>query len=324
MLFPKLLQAGETRPFPVWGQYLAQLGHYMLKCGADSDCSPPSIAIICLPRVDYGAFFLAFGAVNALSTLQQSDAKVARSDISLLVGKSVSYLRVRDAKPTVILGQLECIDPTTGTATIVTKRNERANEIYQISEKDWHWIRSTQVKFDLERGATDHQRDRAREGYSEYQLIAKATGHPLASAVTLICESYIGIFAEKSRLIEEIETIELQYEDASIAAGLLLNSEMDNGQRHRDQGRYMDLLPSSSSITKTTAPVVVIEAGRRLGDQLSQLPNGKRAIVIMAANKRSYSDVSELLATLINYRGLQEPPPNIGESPHYLKTIFIR
>jgi len=284
----------------------------------------PSFAVVCLPRIDYASIFVAYGSLWALSNTEEAGLSPPHNDLDFLLSKTVSYLKIRNSEQAIVLGRLECIDYVAGEATLLTKINPASHERYIISRKDWNWIRGTDVLFDITRGATNNQRQRAGEGYSEYQQIAKVAGHSLASAATRISGPYLTVIGEKSRFIEELASLDFNFNEAAISAGLLLNSETEGGDYFRNSGRYIQLLASGRALSEAHASIVVIEAGRRLGDQLTQISKDKRAIILVAANKRSHNDVVELLAPMINFRGLHDSAPDLGETPHYLKTIFIR
>ena len=324
MTFPNLSQGSQIRAFPTWAQYLAKLGRFMSQGDGISVSNLPCIAVVCLPRIDYSSIFVAYGSLNALSKTEETGLPPTHHDLDLLLGKTVSYLKIRGSEQTVVLGRLECIDHAAKEVILLTKINPTSHERYLISRKDWHWIRGTDVSFDIARGATNNQRHRAGEGYSEYQKIAKVAGHSLASAATRILAPYLTVIGEKSRFIEELASLDFNFNEESISAGLLLNSETEAGVYFRHSGRYIQLLTSGRAPSEAHSSVVVIEAGRRLGDQLPQISKDKRAIILVAANKRSHNDVIELLAPMINFRGLHDSAPDLGETPHYLKTIFIR
>ena len=324
MKLPNLVQGGEVRAFPTWAQYLAKLGRFMSQGDGMSVSSLPSIAVVCVPRIDYTSIFVGYGSLGALSNTEETGLFPPHHDLNFLLGKNVSYLKIRGSEQAIVLGRLECINPAAGEVTLLTKINPTSHERYIISRKDSNWIRGTDVSFDIARGATNNQRQRAGEGYSEYQQIAKVAGHSLASAATRISGPYLTVIGEKSRFIEELASLDFNFNEASISAGLLLNSETEGGDYFRHSGRYIQLLASGRALSEAHASIVVIEAGRRLGDQLTQISKDKRAIILVAANKRSHNDVVELLAPMINFRGLHDSAPDLGETPHYLKTIFIR
>ena len=176
----------------------------------------------------------------------------------------------------------------------------------------------------MTRGATERQRLKASDSYREYQEIAKVLGVALASAATRTSSPYVTIVGEKNRFIEELESLEFKEMESSIPAGVLLNSENESGRNFRNSGRFIDLLSSSCGLSETKAPLVIFEAGRTIGDQLQQLDDSRSAIILVAANRRSHSDVADFLATLINFRGICSASPALGVVPQYLKTIFIR
>ena len=324
MTFPNLSQGSEVQGFPAWAQYLAKLGRFMSHDDGISFSNLPSLAVVCLPRIDYSSIFVAYGSLDALSNTDETDLSSQHHDLDMLLGKSVSYLKIRASEQTVLLGRLEYIDHAAGEVTLLTKINSTSHERYLISRNDWHWIRGTEVLFDIARGATNIQRQRAGEGYSEYQKIAKAAGHSLAAAATRIFAPYITVIGEKSRFIDEIASLNFNFKDTSISAQLLMNSETEACEYFRHSGRYIQLLASGRAPSEAHSSLLVIEAGRSLGDQLTQISRDKRAIILVAANKRSHNDVVDLLAPMINFRGLHDSAPDLGETPHYIKTIFIR
>jgi len=310
--------------FPAWAEFLAKVGCYMTQKNSEIDKQTPKIAAVCLPRIDYSALFTAYGALYSLSTAENTGSEFKNINLQPLIGKTVSYLKVRDINATTYLGRLESVDNASGTAILITRRDGKANFSCSINRKDWHRIRGTDIPFDIAKGATDRQRLCAGEAYLEYHEIAEVVGHALASAATRISDSYLTIVGEKNRFTEELESLHFKSDEASIPAGLLLNSENDSGKYFRNSGRYIELLASGRDLTESKTPVVIIEAGRRLGDHLQQLGQNQRAIILVAANKRSHNDVVELLAPFINFRGICESAPDLGEMPQYLKTIFIR
>ncbi len=324
MTFPNLVQHGQIREVPAWAKFLAKIGRYMAHSDRLMDGNSPKIAVVCLPRIDYAALFTAYGSLNALSNAEGTGVDSQNINLDVLLNKTVSYLKIKGHENTIILGRLESIDHSTDTANLVTKISNSSYFRCGIGRKDWHWVRGTDISFDITKGATDHQRLRAGEAYLEYHNIAKVVGHALASAATRISEPYLTVIGEKNRFIEELESLEFNSNEASIPVGVLLNSENESGKYFRNSGRHIDLLASGRSLSEAKTSVVIIEAGRRLGDQLQQLGENKRAIILVAANKRSHNDVVELLAPLINFRGLCEPAPELGEIPQYIKTIFIR
>ena len=324
MRFPDILQNGSSMPFPAWAKFLAKVGHHMAINNAVGAKSPPRLAIVCLPRIDYAALFTAYGVLCSLCSDDDSIPDSKSVNLDGLLNKKVSCLKVKGSEAHVLIGILESVDYTSGVATILTQNGSSYRFIYHISRKDWYLIRGTDVLFDITRGATERQRLRASDAYREYHEIAKVMGVALASAATRTSSSYATIVGEKSRFIEEIESLTFKHGEPSLAAGILLNSENETGKNSRNSGRCIDLHASGRSLTEAKAPLVIVEAGRGLGDQLQQLDDNKRAIILVAANKRSHNDVVELLAPLINFRGLCEPTPDLGAAPQYLKTIFIR
>lgn len=324
MTFPNLVQHGQIREVPAWAKFLAKIGRYMADGDRLIDGNSPSIAVVCLPRIDYAALFTAYGSLNALSNTEETSADFQNINLDFLLNKTVSYIKIKNHENTILLGRLESIDHATGTANLVTKISNSSYFRCEIVRKDWHWVRGTDIPFDIAKGATDRQRLRAGEAYLEYHNIAKVVGHALASAATRISGPYLTVIGEKNRFTEELESLEFNSNEASIPAGVLLNSENESGKYFRNSGRYIDFLASGRSLSEVTTSVVIIEAGRRLGDQLQQLGKNKRAIILVAANKRSHNDVVELLAPHINFRGLYEHAPALGEMPQYIKTIFLR
>ena len=311
-------------PLPSWAKFLAKVGHHMATNNAVGDKSAPRLAIVCLPRIDYAALFTAYGVLCSLCSDDDSISESKSVNLDGLLTKKVSCLKVKGNEAHVLIGLLESIDYTSGIATILTQNGSSSRFTYLINRKDWYLIRGTDVLFDITRGATERQRLRASDAYREYHEIAKVLGVALASAATRTSSPYATIVGEKSRFIEELESLNFKDSESSIPAGILLNSENESGRNFRNSGRCIDLLASGRGLSEAKAPLVIMEAGRGLGDQLQQLDDNKRAIILVAANKRSHNDVVELLAPLINFRGLCEPAPDLGVMPQYLKTIFIR
>lgn len=311
-------------PFPAWAKFMAKIGHHMAKNNAIGDKSFPRLAIVCLPRIDYAALFTAYGVLCALCSDDDSITKSNSVNLDSLLTKKVSCLKIKENEAHVLLGLLESIDYISGIATILTQNGSSSRFTYLINRKDWYLIRETDVIFDITRGATERQRLRAGDAYREYNEIARVLGVALASAATRTSSSYATISGAKHRFIEELESLKFEDGESAISASLLLNSEDESGRNFRNSGRFIDLLASGRGLADAGAPLVIIEAGRLLGDQLQQLEDNKRAIILVAANKRSHNDVVELLAPLINFRGLCEPEPDLGVMPQYIKTIFIR
>ncbi len=318
------MQDGLIREFPVWAKLLAKLGRYMSTEDGTKDGDMPRIAVVCLPRIDYAALFTSYGALHALTNFEESSANSQSINLEALVNRTVSYLKIKGQETTTILGRLESVDRASGTASLTTRRDKKANFVYSIDRKDWHWVRESDMTFDITKGATNRQTLRAGEAYSEYHKIAATVGNILASAATRTSGAYLTIVGEKSRFFEEIESLTFCSNETSIPAGILLNSGDDSGKHFRNGGRYIELLASSRNLSEAESSVVVVEAGRALGDQLQQLGENKRAIILVAANKRSHNDVVDLLAPFINFRGRKEPVPDLKDTPQYLKIIFLR
>ena len=324
MPFPNVVQGGQIQNFPVWAKCLAKLGQYMShQCGLKAS-DFPSIAVVCLPRFDYASFFLAYGILESLAVVDDLGTNSSDLDLEVLLNKTVIYRKNNDPKEPTILGRLESIDHTSGIATIAIRMSKKFYFRCEVDRSDWRQIKGSNVTFNIANGATEGQRYRASLGHSKIHSITNLVGYQLASAILNDFRPYVTVFGEKLRFIDEIESLAFNSNGEFIPAGLLLNSENKSGKYFRNSGKYIDLFASGSDLSKAKTPVVVIEAGRRLGDQIQQLDDTKNAIILVAANKHSHNDVVELLAPLINFRGRHDAVPDLGEVPQFIKTIFIR
>lgn len=310
---------------------MAKIGQHMATRKPES---APRLAVVCLPRVDYAALFTAYGALWSLASEDVSNSDSAeRRNLETLRDKKVSCLRTGRIEATVCLGLLESIDYDDGIATILTKHDapvDRSTDrlavrhTCSINRRDWYSIRGADVTFDLARGATDRQRQRAGDAYREYHEIEKVMGVGLASAAMRTLSSYVAIVGEKIRFIEEMELLHFNKNDSTVSAGILLNPETVGDKNFRASGRYIKLLASGRDVSEADAPLVIIEAGRRLGDQLQAMGQHQHAIILVAANKRAHGDVIDIIAPFINTRGLYLPMPDLGDIPRYIKAIFIQ
>ena len=149
MTFPNLRQNGEVQAFPKWAQYLVKLGIFMSKGEKSCIDKLPSIAIVSLPRIDYASIFAAYGALVAISINEEIGSSPEYNDLDSLIGKTVSYLKIRGSEQTVLVGILKCINHDEGRATLLTKINTNSNHQYNINRTDWNLIRGTDIFFDI-------------------------------------------------------------------------------------------------------------------------------------------------------------------------------
>ena len=322
--FPKIFQSGQVFDFPDWAKYLAKLGWYMTHSNSSIAYEIPRIALISLPRIDYAALFLAYGSLCSVSNNENTDLVSTKYNIDSLITKTVCYLKIKGNEHSIILGVLESIDHTAGIATLVTKISNSSYYRFNIDRKDWHLIRQTDIKFNILKGASESQRRHAGELYRDYNAIAKVVGKSIASEITKTSTEFLAIFGEKNRFYDEISSLDFKNDTASISAGILLNpKDLSGDYNFRSSGRYVNFLASGQELSATTTHISIIEAGRRLGDQLPHIRKDKRAIILIAANKRSHNDLVELLAPLINFSGILKTTPNLGPTPYFIKSIFI-
>lgn len=324
MNFPQLVQNNNPMQFPVWAKTLAKLGQYMAQNLIANENEFPRLAIVCLPRVDYAALFTTYGALCALATEDASKPGPDDIDLKELLGKKVSFLRVRPNHTAVFIGLLETIDIEKGQATIVTQRGRGPHIRFPVNRNEWFLVRSTEVNFDLARGATDRQCRLAGEAYRDYHKIEKTVGPAVAWASSRTSIPYVTVVGEKNRIVDECESLQFEENGASLSAEVLLNLKTEERGNARNGGRWVDLLASGRDLPQVHTPLVIIEAGRRVGDQLQQLMPGQRAIILVAANKRAHNDVVDLIAPSINFGSLHTAATDLGEVPHYIRIIFIQ
>lgn len=281
----------------------------------------PSFAVVCIPRIDYSAIFSAYGALCASTVEYNSLSRSNARNPDGLIGKTVSYKR---SSGKLYIGILETVDNASGIATILTKSGALVRSRIQIARNDWPSLKETSVAFRLAKGATERQLDRAGKTYTEFHQIEMVMGPEIARAATGTLRPYATIVGEKTRFIEELTSLKFTNGRSSIPAAMVLNSENESGKRSRNGGPWLNLIASGRELPDVETELVIFEASRRLGDHLQQLSASQRAIVLVAANKRAYNDIVELIAPVINSRGISIPTHDFGAVPHYMKVIFIQ
>lgn len=322
-----ILQDGKSYGMPCWAKALSDIGSFMDDLGAPSD-SKPSVVGICLPRIDYAALFVGVGVFLGTPKASPAHSSPDLERLSKLVGSPVAYQK----NERTFLGILESIN-TLGTLATIVERSAKVEMNGQASEPrravreqrftievkhgDWSKIHASSTSFDLRTGATRRQAGRAASQQCLNMLTASVFSHEVADRIASLEQPLATACVEKHRFLEECSRTILATKAGQITAGEALNTEAQRA------GSSIDVRSASSPVSEDTANLLIIEGGRRLGDQLAQLSK-RRAVVLLGRNRASYKEASAQFCSHLSRHG-EWPHAFAGINlPAYLKVISGR
>jgi hypothetical protein len=327
MINISIVQDGKLVPMPNWAISLTEIGRFM-DVRRSQNAHLPTVIGVCLPRIDYAALFIGLGILLGARDGPSSHASPEMDRLKKMLGAAVAYQKNERTH----LGILESIDEGDNTATIVERNSQKpkikTNSSFipevreqrftiQVRQCDWAKIHASVTPFDLEKGATKRQTGKAATQHSHNITIASVFSQEVADRIGSSDKPMATAYVEKQRFSEECSGTILGTTAGQILAGDALNTE---SQR---EGSGIQVCTASSAIAADCADLLVIEAGRRLGDQLAEL-GGRKAIVLLARNRAGYKESAANLLSYLAHRGAWAQSIERISIPAYMKLTLIK
>ena len=324
MINLSIVQDEKLVPIPSWARTLTEIGSFMAVDGSQTNARP-SVIGVCLPRIDYAARFVGVGILFGPRGGRADENPPEVSRLKKMLGTAVAYRKNEKTR----LGILESINEGEKTAMIVerSKKADPSNDgipdvrerrfTIEVKESDWPKIHVSGTSFDLEKGATKRQTGRAATQHSHNITIATVFSQAVADRISLSEDPLAAAFVEKQRFADECTSTILGTSAGSISAGDALNND---SQR---EGAGLRVFSASSPVAEDCPELLILEAGRRLGDQLAQLA-GRRAIVLLARNRAGYKEAAANLLSHLAHCGEWSPTIEGISIPAYLRLVLVK
>lgn len=319
-----IVQDEKLLPIPNWARTLTEIGSFMAVRGSQTNARP-SVVGVCLPRIDYAALFVGVGIFVGPSGGATDENPQEVNRLEKMLGTAVAY-RINEKTH---LGILESINKVENTAIIV-ERSKKADAstdgipdvrerrfAIEVKESNWPKIHVSGTSFNLEKGASKRQTGRAATQHNHNITIAKVFSKAVAERIILSENPLAAAFVEKHRFGDECKGTILGTSGGRISAGDALNND---SQR---EGSGFRVFSASSTIAEDCPGLLILEAGRRLGDQLAQLA-GRRAIVLLARNRAGYKEAAANLLSHLAHCGEWQPTIEAISIPAYLKLVLVK
>lgn len=291
---------------PVWAACLMELGMSVAhQFPVESNTDETRTVVLCLPRIEYAALFLACGAVLGVATAREEHYSDLFVQAAKYVGESISVIYKRNwvqklmngsrkthCETITLLGVLKGINHKTGE--LVIKTGTKANSCSIILAKNVISLMRMDSDLNLDRKQSERKKKEAQDlhdlrmrlflNFDSVAGIWLVTNQkPVVSIIgakkRISEESALSVAADNRFFVQIRDVVRLQNPGSNIAHALLESQRAPSGECN----------------------IAVIEAGRGLVDTLQSIKSPIR-IVLLDRNSLAYEEIADSVLTLYNTR----------------------
>ena len=309
----KIAHGDSAKDMPLWAKTFINFGKLINTANNDHQSSRPKLIGLCIPRVDYAAIFIGFGAFLSKTLSYEESRSEAVKRLDSLIGGQVVYESRGQPHP----GLLEAIDHDKQIALVVVQKAKGIDHHFEVQYENWHKIRASSISVDIEMGVGKRLLNQAQQHQKNNESIAQIFSPAVAEGLAQETQPFATAFVEKSRVQDELDELEIQTNRGSISIEEVLNLKQIR------TGTKMKLKTASSDVAIAPSEINIIEAGRSLAEQLQQLEN-RPTVVLLGRNRASYKEAAAAFSMHVSHSSSVVSSETPFEIPAYMRSIILK